>query len=64
MNLACLNEKSDREKIRAVMLHQTGHVLGLAHEHPHHMGHEAPWDKTAVCEYFKYNDVRAVRSNV
>jgi serralysin len=47
-----INPGESEESIRAVVLHEFGHALGLVHEHQH-PGSDIPWDKEKVYEYYR-----------
>ncbi|MGI8277354.1 M12 family metallopeptidase [Bacillus mycoides] len=51
MWLGMLKSYSREEDIRAIILHEFGHALGLYHEHQHPDG-GIPWDENAVYKYF------------
>jgi hypothetical protein len=51
MNFGWLTEKSEETEYRRVVLHETGHALGLSHEHQHPES-RIPWDKDAVIAYY------------
>jgi serralysin len=46
-----VDEQHSDEQIKAVILHEFGHALGLFHEHQHPAA-GIPWDTAAVYQYF------------
>ncbi|SHL04392.1 M12 family metallopeptidase [Flavobacterium chilense] len=52
MKLGWVNEHEPEKKIRQLILHEFGHVLGLVHEHQL-PGFNIRWDKEKVYEYYK-----------
>jgi hypothetical protein len=51
MNFGWLTPASTDDEYSRVVTHEFGHALGCYHEHQH-PGHDIPWDKEAVYEYF------------
>ncbi len=47
MNFGWLTDSSEEDEIRRVVLHEFGHMLGLAHEHQN-PANSIDWDKEAV----------------
>jgi serralysin len=47
MNFGWLNAQTPDDKLRRVVLHEFGHMLGLTHEHMHPQ-HGIQWDRDAV----------------
>jgi len=63
MNFGWLNEKSPDEEFNRVVLHETGHALGLQHEHQHPTN-TIPWNHDAVIEYYKRQGWTAEQTEV
>ncbi|KAF3159416.1 hypothetical protein TWF751_000787 [Orbilia oligospora] len=51
MNLA-LNDHTTTERVRAVVLHEFGHLLGCIHEHSSPAS-SIPWNEAAVYDYYR-----------
>ncbi|KAF3315498.1 hypothetical protein TWF173_003416 [Orbilia oligospora] len=51
MNLA-LNDHTTTERVRAVVLHEFGHLLGCIHEHSSPAS-SIPWNEEAVYDFYK-----------
>ena len=52
MNLGWIDPDKTEEQIRAIVLHEFGHSLGLLHEHMNPMG-KIKWDKPVVYAYYQ-----------
>lgn len=52
MNFGWLDSESPEEELRRVVLHETGHALGLIHEHQNPVA-GIPWNVEAVYAYYK-----------
>jgi hypothetical protein len=52
MNFGWLTETSPDDEYERVVLHETGHAIGLTHEHEHPEA-TIPWDEDAVIAYYK-----------
>jgi hypothetical protein len=51
MNFGWLTESTDDKEFNRVVLHETGHALGLKHEHQHPTN-DIPWDRDAAIKYY------------
>ena len=51
MFLGWINNRESEESIRAVILHEFGHAMGLVHEHQH-PGSNILWDSLKVYKYY------------
>jgi hypothetical protein len=52
MNFGWLTDKSEQQEFDRVVLHETGHSLGLQHEHQHPTN-TIPWVEDKVIEYYQ-----------
>lgn len=52
MYFGWINQGQSEESIRAVVLHEFGHAMGLVHEHQH-PGANIPWDSAKVYDYYE-----------
>lgn len=52
VNFGWMNDDSQEDDLRRVVLHETGHVLGLIHEHQNPAA-GIPWNIEAVYAYYK-----------
>jgi len=52
MNFGWLTETTDDQEFNRVVLHETGHALGLKHEHQHPTN-DIPWNKNACIKYYQ-----------